>query len=85
MLLLAGEGSNSYSSTGLIEDEADAMGDGRCFFEKVAWGWVFLRLLMSVFTTTEVRVLTRRLVTNANEGQFSFQLQFRLFFVQLAT
>ena len=52
MLLLAGEGSNSYSSTGFIEDEADAMGDGRCFFEEVAWGWVLLRLLMSLFTTS---------------------------------
>ena len=42
MLLFAGE-CNSYSSAGFIEGEADAKGDGRCFLEEVAWGWVFLR------------------------------------------
>ena len=51
MLLFAGE-CNSYSSAGFIEDEADAKGDGRCFLEEVAWGWVLLRLLMSLFTTS---------------------------------
>lgn len=71
MLLFAGE-CNSYSSAGFIEDEADAKGDGRCFLEEVAWGWVFLRFDIWMDSPKGKGMLTTDRLSLSVQSQFGF-------------